>query len=72
MIHGAFRGEAILAREPMSDADRACFEQRMIAIRGPGGRRPADHRRAQDGIFRIARYLRVSAVAERMPRPAPV
>lgn len=39
----------------MSDAEWAFFEPFIAAIRGPGGRRPADHRRVLDGIFWIAR-----------------
>lgn len=47
--------EAILVRELMSDAEWAFFEPFITAIRGPGGRRPTDHRRVLDGIFWIAR-----------------
>lgn len=47
--------EAVLARKLMSDAEWAFFEPFIVAIRGRGGRRPADHRRVLDGVFWIAR-----------------
>ena len=39
----------------MSDAEWAFFEPFITAMRGPGGRGTADHRRVLDGIFWIAR-----------------
>jgi transposase len=47
--------EAVLARNLMSDAEWAFFEPFIVAIRGPGGRRPSDHRLVLDGVFWIAR-----------------
>ena len=44
-----------MARQLMSDAEWAFFEPFITAMRGPGERRPANHRRVLDGIFWIAR-----------------
>nr|WP_124087481.1 IS5 family transposase [Pseudogemmobacter humi] len=45
----------MLARNLISDDERAFFEQFIQAVRHPNGRNPSDHRLVPDGVFWIAR-----------------
>ena len=47
--------ETSLARDLMSDEEWAFHERFILAIRGPNGRKPLNHRLVLDGIFWIAR-----------------
>ena len=47
--------ETSLARDLMSDGERAFFERFILAIRAPNGRKPNNHRLVLDGVFWIAR-----------------
>lgn len=47
--------EISLARDLMSDEEKALFEQFILAVRAPNGRKPTNRRLVLDGIFWIAR-----------------
>jgi transposase len=47
--------ETSLARDLMSDEEWAFFEQFILSVRAPNGRKPTNHRLVLDGIFWIAR-----------------
>ncbi|WP_298938049.1 IS5 family transposase [uncultured Ruegeria sp.] len=47
--------ETSLARDLMSDEEWAFFEQFILSVRAPNGRKPNDHRLVLDGVFWIAR-----------------
>ena len=47
--------ETSLARDLMSDEEWAFFEQFILSVRAPNGRKPTNHRLVLDGVFWIAR-----------------